>query len=84
MTNDFVAEIGAMHHPFKVGSVRCTWVRVPPGSLTKLNVVGSLLFRKATVSKLQTGNIGCWNTQESVKLPLRHVGSSPTIPTMFH
>ena len=27
------------------------------------------------------GNVGCWNTQESVKLPLRHVGSSPTIPT---
>ena len=28
-----MAEIGARHHPFKVGYESCTGVRVPPGPL---------------------------------------------------
>ena len=42
-------------------------------------------FKRTHVGSIPTectnGNVGCWNTQESVKLPLRHVGSSPTIST---
>ena len=33
-----MAEIGARHHPFKVGYESCTGVRVPPGPLQVLIV----------------------------------------------
>ena len=31
-----VAEMASRHHPFKVGYVSCTWVRVPPGVLSEM------------------------------------------------
>jgi hypothetical protein len=66
--------------PFKrthVGSIptECTNVLVWSCSSSWFCNVGS------TPALGTNGNVGCWNTQESVKLPLRHVGSSPTIST---
>lgn len=81
-----------MHRPFKAGSVRCTWVRIPPGS--RLNfidfvaqLVEHLIFNQGVVGSSPTGitkyHIEDWSNGRAGGLHPLDGGSIPSSSTFF-